>query len=392
MTSTFAVTGGRIFDGEGFADGHALLIRDGCIEAVVPQASLPQDIRQIETHGALVAPGFVDLQVNGGGGVLLNNDPSVEGIATICAAHARFGTTAVLPTLITDRPDIRNRTVAAAQQALRENVPGFLGLHLEGPHLSIARKGTHDPALIRPMTDEDLDYLVTNAKGFGLKLITIAPENVTEAQVAALTKAGYVVSLGHTDVGAETAGRYFEAGASMVTHLFNAMSQLGNRESGVVGAALDTASVSCGLIADGFHVDPISMHVALRAKRGPGRIFLVTDAMSTIGTDDTGFELNGRQVYRRDGRLTLADGTLAGADIDMLSCVRFIHERLGYSLPEAIFMATSAPAEAIRATSKGSLSAGKDADFILLSDDLQLLSTWIGGTCIYDAANAGAQG
>jgi N-acetylglucosamine-6-phosphate deacetylase len=389
MTSKFAVIGGSLLDSQGFQTGQALVVHDGRIEAVLAETAVPTGIRRVEAGGAMIVPGFVDLQVNGGGGVLLNNDPSVQGISRICAAHARFGTTALLPTLITDRPDIRNRTVVSAQKALDANIPGFLGLHLEGPHLSVARKGTHDPALIRPMTDDDLNYLTTDATGFGLRLITIAPESVTEEQVTALTKAGYIVSLGHTDVGIAVAARYFAAGASMVTHLFNAMSQLGNREPGIVGAALDSGPVSCGLIADGFHVDPVSMQVALRAKRGPGNIFLVTDAMSTIGTDDTGFELNGRQVYRRDGRLTLADGTLAGADIDMLSCVRFVHERLGYPLADAIAMATSAPAQAIGATRKGCLAVGMDADFLLLSDELDLLSTWIGGHCVYDIAKVG---
>ncbi len=375
-------------DGRRFEDGQALWVRDGRIEAILPEASLPADITRRAAPGALLVPGFVDLQVNGGGGVLLNNDPTVAGIATICAAHARFGTTSLLATLITDRPEVRNAAVAAGRQALRDRVPGFLGLHLEGPHLSIARKGTHDPALIRPMSEADLRYLTTEVADVGLKLITIAPESVGEAQVRALTAAGYVVSLGHTDVGAQTATRYFAAGASMVTHLFNAMSPLGNREPGVVGAALEAGSVACGLIADGFHVDPMAMRIALRAKCGPGQIFLVTDAMSTIGTDETGFELNGRHVYRHDGRLTLADGTLAGADIDMLSCVRFVHEKLDYPLEQALAMATRFPAEACGAGTKGRLAAGMDADFLLLSQDLRLLSTWIGGACVFEAPMA----
>lgn len=390
MIERFSVTGGRIFCSGGFVKGHALLISRGRIEAILPEASLPAEMHRVEAQGGLIVPGFVDLQVNGGGGVLLNNDTSVEGIRRICAAHARYGTTSLLPTLITDRPEVLHRTVDAAREAWQKKVPGFLGLHFEGPHLSLARKGTHDPALIRAMTDEDLRYLATEAAGFGLKLATIAPESVTEAQVAALKKAGYVISLGHTDTSAETARRYFAAGASMVTHLFNAMSQLGNREPGLVGAALDTGSVSCGMIADGFHVDPVSMAIALRAKSGPGRIFLVTDAMSTIGTDDEGFELNGRQVYRRGGRLTLADGTLAGADIDMLSCVRFAHEKLALPLADAIAMATRYPAEAVGAETKGRLDAGMDADFAILSEELALHSTWIGGQCVHRAESLGA--
>lgn len=386
MTSTFAVTGGSIFDGTGFQEHTALVVTDGKIDSIVNDGALPTDLPRHEAKGALIVPGFIDLQVNGGGGVLFNNQPDLEGIRTICATHARYGTTALLPTLITDRIDIRAQALAAGEKAFAAKVPGFLGLHLEGPHLSISRKGTHDPALIRAMTEEDLSVLCEKANSFGRSLITIAPENVTADQVRALCAAGYIVSLGHTDVTHTDAKAYVDAGATMVTHLFNAMSQLGNREPGLVGAALSSPNLYCGLIADGFHVDPVSMTVALRAKVGPARIFLVTDAMSSIGTDEDGFMLNGRQIYRKGGRLTLADGTLAGADIDMLSCVRFIHERLGLPFTEALNMATLYPAEAIGCTQKGRLSDGMDADFLLLSPNLDLLSTWIGGQRVYSQA------
>ncbi|MGF9694338.1 N-acetylglucosamine-6-phosphate deacetylase [Rhizobium sp. 0TCS1.26] len=387
MTTRFAVTGGRIFDGTQILDGSALLVQDGKIESIVAEALVPADLERVDARGSLVVPGFVDLQVNGGGGVLFNNRPTLEGIATICSAHARFGTTALMVTLITDTPEVRDTAIAAGAKAHRQGVPGYLGLHLEGPHLSLARKGTHDPALIRPMEATDLAALQSGYGTFGHALTTIAPESVTVEQVRALREGGYVVSLGHTDCGAATAFSYLHAGATMATHLFNAMSQMGNREPGMVGAMLAAGQASCGLIADGFHVDPLAMGVALRAKAGPGRIFLVTDAMSTIGTDDDGFELNGRRVYRRDGRLTLADGTLAGADIDMLSCVRFVHHRLDRPLTEALNMASLYPAEAIGATSKGRLAEGMDADFLLLSQDLELLSTYIGGVCVYGRRN-----
>ncbi|MFB9911928.1 N-acetylglucosamine-6-phosphate deacetylase [Rhizobium paknamense] len=385
MRAPYAITGGQIFDGTQFQTGQALLVREGKIEARIQQGALPADIALVDASGAFVVPGFVDLQVNGGGGVLLNNDTSLGAIRRICAAHARFGTTALLPTLITDRPDILPEALQAGCEALKAQVPGYLGLHLEGPHLSLARKGTHDPALIRRMTEEDLAFLLDQAGQFGYALTTIAPESVTTAQVRALSEAGYVVSLGHTDERFETFRDYVAAGASIVTHLFNAMSQLTNREPGLVGAGLFLPELSCGLIADGFHVDPACMTLALRAKRGPGRIFLVTDSMSTIGVDDESFELNGRMVYRRNGRLTLADGTLAGADIDMLACLRFVTEKLGVPLPEALNMASLHPAEAIGAASKGALLPGKDADFLFLTPKLELTATWIGGRCVYEA-------
>lgn len=319
-------------------------------------------------------------------GRFLNAQPTLESIRQICSAHAKFGTTALLPTLITDTREVRTATIAAGLQAKAAGVPGFLGLHLEGPHLSVARKGAHDPALIRPMDDADLKEMLDCARALGTLMVTVAPENATKEQVRALADAGAIVSLGHTDVGYETAVSYAKAGAKTVTHLFNAMSGLGHREPGVVGAALATGTLHAGLIADGYHVDPASMGVALRAKTGPGQIFLVTDAMSPIGTDMTSFELNGREILRHGGRLTLADGTLAGADIDMLSSVRFVHEKLGLPVEEALRMASAYPADAMGISShKGRVLPGADADFVLLTSELAMGSTWIGGNQVYAA-------
>ena len=389
MSRTFAVTGGRIFDGTAFVEDRALLVEGGRIVALPAVEQLPAGIDRLDASGMIVSPGFIDLQVNGGGGVLFNNEPSVAGLRTMCAAHARFGTTALMATLITDTPEVGAHAISAGIEAHRQGVPGFLGLHFEGPHLSVARKGTHNPALIRPMTDDDLARLIEAVGKFGEAITTIAPENVTPEQVARLVEAGYVVSLGHTDTKAGAVGAYVAAGASMATHLFNAMSQMVNRVAGLVGAALASGRISCGLIADGFHVDPTVMQVALRAKQGPGRIFLVTDAMSPIGTDITSFELTGRQVFRKGGRLTLADGTLAGADVNMLACVRFVHERLGLPLGEAINMASLYAAEAVGCASKGLLAAGMDADFLLLRRDLTLAATYIGGACVHRPTETG---
>lgn len=386
MTKPTAITGARIFDGDVWHNGKTLLIEGSTIAGVVPADAVPANADIIDATGQILVPGFVDLQVNGGGGVLLNEQPDVDGIAAICAAHAKFGTTALLPTLITDTREVRTRAIQAGREALAKGVPGFIGLHLEGPHLSVARKGVHDPSLIRPMEQADLDEMLGCRGAFDALMITVAPESTTPEQVSALAGAGFIVSLGHTDSDCGTASRYFKAGARTVTHLFNAMSPLGHREPGMVGATLDNHDVFAGLIADGFHVDPISMGVALRAKNGPGRIFLVTDAMSTIGTDDTGFLLNGRQIYRKGGRLTLADGTLAGADIDMLSSVRFVHEKLGFPLEEAVRMATVYAAAAVRLGSrKGCIRPGFDADFVLLRDGLVMGSTWIGGARVFSA-------
>ncbi|MDS7598034.1 N-acetylglucosamine-6-phosphate deacetylase [Agrobacterium tumefaciens] len=389
MSSMKALVGARIFDGVKWHQNKALLIDSGQVSELIDRGAIPEGAETVEAGGLVIVPGFIDLQVNGGGGVMFNNQSDVEAIARICAAHAKFGTTALMVTLITDRPDVTMKAADAGIAAWNDGVPGFLGLHFEGPHLSIARKGTHDPALIRPMEEADLTTLTTCKAKLPHILTTIAPESVTTEQVVDLRHAGIVVSLGHTEAGFAVAECYVDAGASMVTHLFNAMSPLGHREPGLVGAALANGKLDCGLIADGFHVDAAAMGIALRAKNGPGRIFLVTDAMSTIGTDDDGFELNGRRVYRNGGRLTLADGTLAGADIDMLSCIRFVHENLQVPLEEALRMASTYPAQAIGANDKGSLQPGFDADFVLLTPSLDIHSTWIGGNKIFDANNSG---
>ncbi|WP_095202941.1 N-acetylglucosamine-6-phosphate deacetylase [Mesorhizobium carmichaelinearum] len=386
MSDRFALTGARIFDGDDWHEGAALVVRDGLVEAILPTGAIPSDIRTVDTGGGMLAPGFVDIQVNGGGGVMLNDHPDVASIETICRAHAPFGTTALLATLITDMPAITASAIAAGEAATLQKVPGFLGLHLEGPHLSIARKGAHDPALIRPMTDADQAMLIAARQKLPVLLTTIAPESVDPARVAALVKAGIVVSLGHSDTGYATAKAFAEAGASVATHLFNAMSQIGNREPGLVGAAIDIGTLSAGLIADGIHVHPASIRIALDAKQGPGKIVLVSDAMATIGTDMTSFTLNGRTIYRRDGSLRLADGTLAGADLDMISAVRFMHNVVGVNLSEALRMASLYPAQAIGQSHRlGRFANGTAADIVALSDDLGIGSVWIGGAKVFEA-------
>jgi len=387
MTGMSAFSGARIFDGHDWHDGKALLLRDGSVEAVVEENNIPSGFESIRLDGGFLAPGFVDLQVNGGGGVLLNDRPNVEGIRTICGAHAQFGTVALLATLITDTPEITEKAIAAGRAAAVAKVPGFLGLHLEGPHLSLARKGAHDPALIRPMQESDLSRLKKAVADLPVLQTTVAPETVTPQQIAALAGAGIVVSIGHSDSSFEMASAAIAAGARQMTHLFNAMSQLGNRQPGMVGTALESESLYAGLIADGIHVDRHTLAIALRAKRGPGRIFLVTDAMATIGTDMTEFTLNGRTIKRTNGRLTLEDGTLAGADLDMISAVRFIHCEIGLSLDEALRMASLYPAEAVRQDHHlGHLRPGAAASFVHLSDDLAIRSVWIDGKKVHGQA------
>lgn len=372
--------GAAVFDGDRMHEGAALVIEDGRVAGIVPETEAPAGER-VTLGGGVLAPGFIDLQVNGGGGVLLNEQPDVDGIATICAAHGRLGTTGLLPTLITDTPEVTRAAVEAGLQASEAGVPGFLGLHLEGPHLDPRRKGAHDPRLIRPMEETDLAMLVGAARRLPALLVTVAPESVTPQQIAALAGAGAIVSLGHSDTGVAGAKAAFAAGARVVTHLFNAMSQLGNREPGLVGAALDAEGVAAGLIADGVHVAPASLRVALAAKRGTDAIFLVTDAMAVAGTERESFLLNGRRILRRDGRLTLEDGTLAGADIDFPGAIRVL-VREGVPVARALRMATATPARAIGRADLGRLAEGLPADLVHLDDRLGLAGVWRAGEAL----------
>lgn len=380
-----ALLGARIFDGEGWHESAALLIEGGRVSGIVPEAALPRGASVRRLAGGVLAPGFVDCQVNGGGGVLLNDAPSPETMARIADAHLRFGTTALLPTLISDRPGAVTAAIAAARVAVAAG-QGVAGLHLEGPHLAPARKGTHLAAHLRPMTEADLVELCAAAAALPVLVSTVAPEQVSRAQVARLAAAGAVVCLGHTDCDATTARAWFDAGARGVTHLFNAMSGLGHRAPGLVGAALDDGRVSAGIIADGAHVDAIGLRVALRAKRGPGRLMLVTDAMSLVGAEGDSLMLDGREIRRRRAggmsRLTLADGTLAGSDLDMGAAVRFAAVDLEVGLAEALRMASRYPAEFLGLAERGHLKPGARADLVHLDDTLQPRAVWRAGVAV----------
>lgn len=373
------LTGARVFDGETLRDGLALVLDGATISTLVPEAEASEGAREV-LPGGILAPGLVDLQVNGGGGTMLGTAPGVEEIATICAAHRSLGTLHLTPTLITDTPEVTARVLSAGIAAARAGVPGFAGLHIEGPHLDPRRKGAHDPALIRPMEGEDLDLLCRAAADLPSLMVTLAPEAATVEQIAALAGAGVIVSLGHSDTGLAGARAAFAAGARCATHLFNAMSQLGNREPGLVGAALDAEGVYAGMIADGLHVAPESLRIAIAAKRGADRLFLVTDAMAPAGTEKTEFTLGGRTILRRDGRLTLADGTLAGADVTLPVALGVITGKVGLAPEAALRMATTVPAACIGAADHlGRIAPGRAADLVHLADDMTLSRVWAAG-------------
>ncbi len=360
-----AYTGAAIHDGTRLHDGAALLIEEGVVAGIVPVSDVPDGCAVERLSGGTLCPGFVDLQVNGGGGAMFNDRPDVATLKVIAAAHRSLGTTALFPTLITDTAQASAAAIAAVEAAIAEGVPGIVGLHLEGPHLSQARKGAHDPALVRPMGPDDMSMLKQAAARLPNLMLTVAAETVTREQIEQLTRAGVILSLGHSDAGYEACRAAFAAGARCTTHLFNAMSPLGHREPGLVGATLD-GTAAAGLIADAIHVHPAAIRLALRAK--PEGIFLVTDAMAPVGSDITEFTLNGRRILRRDGRLTLADGTLAGADLSMPRAISVLVGAVGVDLEMAIAMATSRPAAVLREPGGAGRLIGAAADHVVHLD------------------------
>lgn len=373
-----ALTGAAIFDGETRHSGQALLLEDGQIAGIIPEHRVPSGVERLALGGGQLVPGFIDVQVNGGGGVLFNDRPTVDGIRAICAAHAAGGSTALLPTVITDRPEVMFAAIAAAAQAVAAGVPGCLGIHVEGPFIAPARRGAHDPALIRTMAETDRAALV--ATTVRPLMLTVAPESVSPEQIRRLADAGILVSLGHSDTDFAGAMAAFDAGARSATHLFNAMSELRSRAPGLVGAVLSRGDVWCGVIADGHHVHPAAIALAVRAKAGPARLLAITDAMPTAGSAADVFHLGGRRVMRNAGRLTLDDGTLAGSDLTMIAAVRFLAGPVGLPLDEALRMASLYPAQYLGlADERGRLREGFRADVVHMSDMLDVTGVWIGG-------------
>ena len=368
--------GARLFDGERLHDDCALVVEGDCIQALARFADRPRGPEQVDLGGGILSPGFIDWQINGGGGVLFNASPTVEGIAAIGAAHRRSGVTAFLPTVVTDAPRVLAEALAAAREA-RARVPGALGVHVEGPFIDPRRKGAHPPEFIRPMREADADALI--AAQAGVMVVTLAPASVPLERIARLAKSRIVVSLGHSDARAEEALSVFDAGASAVTHLFNAMSQLSSRAPGVVGAALAEKRVVCGLIADGEHAYPAAYRAALAAK-GARRIALVSDAMAPAAGGPDTFELQGRRIKRLGNKLVTEDGTLAGAAITMRDAVDYVVHKLGVPLGHALMMATLTPARLLRVDDRiGRLKPGHRADLVHLTDDLQVAEVWSGG-------------
>jgi N-acetylglucosamine-6-phosphate deacetylase len=374
---TFALTGARVFDGDTICEGFAVVIEDRRIGKVVRQEELAANIERRILHGGILTPGFIDVQVNGGGGALLNDNPSVETVKRIAESHRKFGTTGMLPTVITDVPNILAQAIASVKAARAAKIPGVLGIHIEGPFLDIDRKGAHEARYVRAITEADIAQ-IANAD-CGVVMLTLAPNRVKPEFIRKLATQGVLVSLGHSDATIEETQLALVAGARAFTHIFNAMSQMNGREPGMVGAALSDKESFCGLIADGLHVHDAAMMVALAAKP-KDRMMLITDAMPTAAGGPESFELQGRRVRCKNGRLQLDDGTLAGSNLTMDEAVRYCVAKLGVAVEDALRMASLNPATFTKSEHElGRIRAGYLANLVHLGGDLNVLETWIEG-------------
>ena len=354
-----------LFDGQNIVYGQAVRIVDGQITEI---AKTPDSAVRIK---GCLTPGFVDLQVNGGGGVMLNTTPTRGGMADIAAAHRIFGTVAVMPTVITDHWAVLDQAVEAAIAAKGDD--GIIGLHIEGPHISVARRGTHNAIHVRPMDDRTLNVVEALRRHDIAVMITIAPEAITHDQIAALVRMGAVVSIGHTDATCEDTEAAISAGASCATHLFNAMSPMVGREPGVVGAVINS-HVWSGIICDGFHVDDRMIKLALRARPEDDLMFLVSDAMATVGGPAL-FDLYGQNIHLENGRLINAEGHLAGAHVTQAEGVaRLVHE-IDVSLAQALRMAITVPALVVGQANLAQVIGRLVRDVLVLSDDLKVDGT-----------------
>lgn len=374
---TAALINGRVLVDGILARDKAVLIDGDRIAAVVDSADVPAGTERHDLEGGCLVPGFIDTQVNGGGGVLFNDAPTVETIRAIGDAHRPFGTTGFLPTLISDDLHVIRSGIEAVEAAIEQGVPGVLGIHIEGPFLNEHRKGIHDADKIRAL--DEVGYDVLTSMRSGRTLVTVAPECTTPQMIARLAAVGVIVSAGHSNGRHADVRAAIDAGLSGFTHLFNAMSPLGAREPGVVGAALESDSTWCGIIVDGQHVSAPTLKIALRCKPHD-RFMLVTDAMPGVGSESKQFVLQGKRIVARDGACFDESGRLAGSDLDMAWAVRNAVELLDLPVETAFRMASAAPAAFLGLGSdRGAISSGYRADFAWLGDDLRVRGTWIAG-------------
>ena len=377
------LTGARVMTDEGLKDGLAVRLRGERILAVGPAEEIAEGASVRNLGGGLLLAGFIDIQVNGGGGLLFNDAPTVESIARIGQAHRRFGATGFLPTLISDDLDTVSAGIGAVRHAIEQGVPGVLGLHIEGPFLNPRRKGIHDASKLRRI-DEAAFELLTSL-GRGRTLVTLAPETTSPEMIERLHRAGVIVSAGHTNASYDAVRAALGRGLTGFTHLFNAMAPLASREPGVVGAALEDADSWCSLIVDGRHVHPAMLKIALACKR-PERLILTTDSMACVGSELTSFMLQGRTITLKEGVCVDEHGTLAGSNLDMASAVRNAVQMLGVDLAVAARMASHSPAAFLGLDDRGRIAPGCRADLVLLDEGLDVLDTWIAGRTVAEDA------
>jgi N-acetylglucosamine-6-phosphate deacetylase len=374
--SVHAVAARHVFDGAAVHEDTAILIDGGKIAGIVPRNAVlgKTPLRELPDN-AWLAPGFIDIQVNGGGDVLFNDAPTPDAIRAIVKAHRKFGTTALLPTLISDSAE-KMAVAMAAVDSLVGVEPGVLGIHLEGPFLSPEKPGVHDPRALRRPTAQDLAALT--AQHQGVTLLTLAPERVAAEFIRKLAAAGVRISLGHSMATYAQTQAAMAAGLTGFTHLFNAMRPLESREPGPIGAALESAQAWYGLIVDGVHVAPPMLRLALR---GAGHPMLVTDAMPPVGGTRSSFMLGGETIVVRDGRCARTDGTLAGAHLHMAGAVRNCVRLLGVPLTDALRFASTHPAQFLGlGQTLGKLAPGFRADMVALdATTIDVIETWVAG-------------
>ncbi len=373
-----AFINGRILTPQGMKDNHTIIFQEDKIVLVCQDIDRPTDIAiERDLDGLTILPGFIDLQVNGGGGVLFNDSPCVDGIKQIGAAHRQFGTTGFFPTLISDDLDIMAQAIRAVDLAIEQGVPGVLGIHLEGPFLNLAKRGVHDETKLKQISERDLE-LVSSLRG-GKTLLTLAPEQTTLAIIRDLRKRGVVVAAGHTQASYEETLSALDAGLTGFTHLFNAMPQLSSRDPGIIGAALEDDRAWCGIIADGHHVHPAILRLARRAKR-EDQLFLVTDAMPCVGSNDKVFSLGTEEIRVVDGKCVTAQGVLAGSDLDMIGAICNAIEMMDVDMAQAVRMASIVPANFMNMQGQvGEIRAGLQANFVIASSQLEIQEVWIDG-------------
>ncbi|MGD8121982.1 N-acetylglucosamine-6-phosphate deacetylase [Vibrio sp. TRT 2004] len=372
----YALTNCKIYTGSDVLVDHAVIINNDVIDSVCPVSELPQGIETRDLNGANVSPGFIDLQLNGCGGVMLNDEITAETMQIMHQANLKSGCTSFLPTLITSSDEDMRQAVAAAREYHAKYQNQSLGLHLEGPYLNVMKKGIHSVDYIRPSDNNMIDFMCDNADV--IAKVTLAPEHNDLAHIERLKQAGIVVSIGHTNATYAEARRGFEAGITFATHLFNAMTPMVGREPGVVGAIYDTPDVYAGIIADGFHVDYANIRIAHKIKGE--KLVLVTDATAPAGADMDYFIFVGKKVYYRDGKCVDENGTLGGSALTMIEAVQNTVEHVGIALDEALRMATLYPAKAIGMADKlGLVKKGMIANLTVFDRDFNVQATVVNG-------------